>query len=358
MMDMGPSAGNGWRRSRVLRAPVALTGVAAALLIAVACSACGPSAAHVPHFAFVALGDSFTAGEGLAPYLRDGFDSVTGKQGLIANGCHRSPRSYPSWVQPPGFTGSLYAIASGRGKPGAGNTYGSETNVRSAAGVTWASWSCSGATTTNLLPRSLGGLPQTDVGPGSDPRTQLDSADLSGANLVTLTLGGNDAGYIEVLVACALGGCNTPSFERRRREIVDRIQPRLEKVYAALAQQAPLARILVLGYPQAFPAAKAEQNCSTLRLFVGEQDLLRRLGAHLNDTIRSAVRAVARTGARIEFVPVAARFAGHEICGRKGPWMNGFLFNRSGFGLGSGSFHPNAMGQRDGYAAAVDAALR
>ena len=72
--------------------------------------------------------------------------------------------------------------------------------------------------------------------------------------------------------------------------------------------------------------------------------MLRRLGVRLNSTISAAVGAVATSGAEIEFVPVAGRFAGHEICGRKGSWV-------------SGIFHPSLQGHRDGYAAAVNAAL-
>ena len=62
--------------------------------------------------------------------------------------------------------------------------------------------------------------------------------------------------------------------------------------------------------------------------------------------------------ANISFVPVASRWAGHEVCGRKGAWMSGILTSKAGFGLDPGSFHPNLKGQRDGYAAAVNAALR
>ena len=53
----------------------------------------------------------------------------------------------------------------------------------------------------------------------------------------------------------------------------------------------------------------------------------------------------------------AARFAGHEICGRKDPWLNGIVTSPTGLGLDAASFHPNLEGQRDGYAPAVDAAL-
>ena len=191
-----------------------------------------------------------------------------------------------------------------------------------------------------------------------DGKTQIDSASLASANLVTLTLGGNDAGYVDVLVTCGLGNCNTRAFERSRAAIIARTKPRLEKVYRAIAARAPHARILVLGYPHPFPAAKARQACPALSPFQGEQDMLRRLGARLNGTIASAVATVARSGARITFVPVAGRFEGHEVCGSKGAWINGIVTSSTGFGLNPASFHPTLAGQRDGYAAAVNAALR
>ena len=183
------------------------------------------------------------------------------------------------------------------------------------------------------------------------------SSDLTRADLVTLTIGGNDAGLIEVLLICALSNCDTRTFEQGRAAIIDATRPQLEKVYRAVALEAPRARILVLGYPGLFPATKAEQACAGLSRFRGEQTMLRRLGDRLNGTIAAAVRTVARSGARIEYVPVSARFAGHEICGRRGPWLNGFVSSDTGLGLDAASFHPNLAGQRDGYGTAVNAAL-
>jgi lysophospholipase L1-like esterase len=221
----------------------------------------------------------------------------------------------------------------------------------------WETFACSGATTANVLPRSLGGVPQGAPG-RYDGTTQIDSASLARADLVTLTLGGNDAGYVEVLVTCGLSNCNTRAFERSRQAIIGRTKPRLEKVYRAIAARAPRARILVLGYPQPFPAAKSRQACPALSLFRGEQDMLRRLGARFNETIASAVATVARSGARITFVPVAGRFEGHEVCGSKGAWINPIVSSSTGFGPNPASFHPTLAGQRDGYAAAVNAAVR
>ena len=320
----------------------AVAAIAVALGVATAAAAAGTAAP----FTYVALGDSYSSGEGIPPFL--------------GGGCHRSSRAYPMWIRRPGAAKALYATASGGGRPGvlAGkNMYGSQSNVRTAGGVSWASWACSGAKTANVLPRSLGGVPQQRLGETLDRATQLDSANLAHADLVTLTIGGNDAGFIEVLLACALSNCDTRTFEQGRAAIIDATRPQLEKAYRAIARKAPRARILVLGYPGLFPATKAEQACAGLSRFRGEQAMLRRLGDRLNATIALAVRAVARSGARIEYVPVSARFAGHEVCGRKGPWLNGFVTSDSGLGLDAASFHPNLEGQRDGYAAVVDAAL-
>jgi lysophospholipase L1-like esterase len=324
----------------------AIVWTVAAIVVALAAAAGAAGSGTAAPFTYVALGDSYSSGEGISPFL--------------GNACHRSSRAYPTWVRRPGAAKTLYATASGGGRPGVRadrNTYGSDRNVRSAGGVSWASWACSGARTANVLPRSLGGVPQQRLGETLDRATQLDSADLARADLVTLTIGGNDAGFIEVLLVCALSNCNTRAFEQGRAAIIDATRPQLEKVYRAVARKAPRARILVLGYPGMFPGAKAEQACAALSRFRGEQTMLRRLGDRLNGTIATAVRTVARSGARVEYVPVSARFAGHEVCGSKGPWLNGLVTSDSGLGLDAASFHPNLEGQRDGYAGVVSAAL-
>jgi lysophospholipase L1-like esterase len=306
-----------------------------ATLVAVASAAGASGHATAASYSYVALGDSYSAGEGVRPFIDDG--------------CHRSARAYPTWVKLPGAGQTLYAIASSTGQTG---------SVRKAAGVTWAFWACSGAKTTNVLPQSLGGTPQQRAGrvvPGLRP--QLDSADLKRADLVTLTIGGNDAGFVDVLTICAVSNCNTRAFEQGRRAIIAATKPKLESVYRAIAARAPRARILVLGYPQFVPATKAEQSCSALSAFRGEGPMLRRLGARLNATIGAAVAAVAKSGPRIEFVPAAARFAGHEVCGREGPWVNGIVTSPVGLGIDPGSFHPNLAGQRQGYGALVNATL-
>ena len=108
----------------------------------------------------------------------------------------------------------------------------------------------------------------------------------------------------------------------QRAAIIDATKPRLEEVYRAIAAKAPHARILVLGYPQLFPADAGTAGLPGARSFRGEQDMLRRLGVRLNGDDRDGGRD-GRPPASHQFVPVAGRFAGHEVCGSKGAWMNG-----------------------------------
>ena len=338
-------------------------GTSLVVLLIVAATIVGTASSRtVSTFKYVALGDSYSAGEGVDPYLRDGFDRSTGRQGVVDNRCHRSSRAYATWIKPSGFPKTLYALASGGGKPGSfggKNKYGSDANVRLGNGVSWAFWACSGAITTNVLPSASGGKRQSDPHETYDPKPQLDLASLGGANLVAITIGGNDVGFVDIVQYCAVRNCNTGAFVQGRTKIIDDVKGPLEDVYRAIAKKAPDAKILVLGYPQLFPASAAEQSCAELSVWLGEQDMLRKLDAHFNDVARQAVADVANSGVDVQFVPVADRFKGHEVCGNRGSWLNGpsATFNLRRSGVDDQSFHPNRAGQQEGYAAAVNAVV-
>src|SRR4029078_4023920 len=92
------------RRRRIV--PLALAGLFLGAVTAVAAAATPFAAGETP-YSYVALGDSFSAGEGIAPFLQSG------------PACHRSSRAYSVWVRPGGYAKTLYAIASGRYRGGA-----------------------------------------------------------------------------------------------------------------------------------------------------------------------------------------------------------------------------------------------
>jgi len=160
-------------------------------------------------------------------------------------------------------------------------------------------------------------------------------------------------------------GQSLAQYARHQR---DALSPNLDAVFARIHTQAPSAQILVLGYPQLLPASPQEQNCvklaqhtyvfhakiRTIGFSQPEQNLFRQLTSEANQLI--AARAQASGVAT--FVPVEGIFAGHEVCGNSGEWINAVsLSPTKSFSPNDQSFHPNADGQRLGYAAAINRVL-
>lgn len=307
---------------------------------------------------YVAMGDSYSSGEGIDPYFRDGFNMRGVQPGSIDNRCHRSTRAYAEYVQPPGFAKPLYEIASDSVSAGQGkrlNKFGSDSNVRTSGGVGWAFIACSGATTRNVLQAADGGTRQSWSDGYRDQVPQLDNTVIDASTgLVTLTIGGDDVHFADVLKYCASTDCNQAGYVANLNQSIEQSGSSLIQVFRAIKEKASNARIIALGYPQIFPSTPQEQGCTKLRPWRGEQDMLRAETVKLNDQIGAAAAA-----AGIEFVEVASSFSGHEVCGSLGEWINGpsqtYKLNRTF--VDDESFHPNSYGQRDGYAAVLNAVL-
>jgi lysophospholipase L1-like esterase len=255
---------------------------------------------------YVALGDSFSSGEGVPPFRKG-----TNRYLPPRNKCHRSYRAYS-------------ALVAGR---------------RSSPGI-WGFWACSGARLRDLTSPS-------DDNPGEP--AQLDRIALPGksdgrVDLVTLTIGGNDAQFRQVWLPCfvahvgrILGSCH-PDWHATVGLSIRRLRTTLPPLYRALRARAPRARILVLGYPNPFPAVvPAVSRC---RRWFEDDDLLwlNRTTLALNDAVRAATIS---SGAGITYLAPSG-FAGHDACSAA-PWFNGLelLPLRSRY-----SFHPNVLGQR------------
>jgi len=246
---------------------------------------------------YVALGDSYSAGEGVPPY-RPGTDTLRDR-------CHRSTRAYSRLVSRAGLV------------PG----------VRFSTSF----YACSGATTANVLSTSRFG-----------EQPQITRPALRRAHLVTISIGGNDAGFSRVVAACsrlAPRACYRGPTATKLLAGIENLRGTLSSTYDAIrAEAAPGAKIIVLDYPNLFPT----HSCGKLRsLFpLKAQAFLRRAGAVLDDTIR-----LAAGDAHVQFVDVRAAFAGHELCSSD-EWLD-FLVapRRHRVTAVTGSFHPNARGQ-------------
>jgi lysophospholipase L1-like esterase len=301
-------------------------------------------------YKYVALGDSFSSGEGIEPFI-DGSRQL----------CHRSELAYSSFVELPS-------------RPG--------TTVRSAAIsqpiIQWGFQACSGAVAKDVTTnRRYGNLAQLTLSPQTDRSNSKFLPVSDNTNLVTITVGGNDMEFPDVLQFCAFSNdCAADKYKGETR--LDKYLARLEAslgsklsaVYSKIHDHAPNARILVLGYPQLVPATDTEQSCSKLlqinqfttagrrviQTSVGfshtEQNFLRQKVSEVNSIIKKTVE---ETGFAT-FVPVDAYFSGHEICGNAGEWINAATLSRK-LAPNDQSFHPNADGQKLGYAKSVNDVL-
>lgn len=225
---------------------------------------------------YVSLGDSYSAGGGLLGGVEP---------------CGRAPGAYPSLVaQQAVLTGTFTA--------------------------------CNGATTGDVLDR--------EQHPGEGRQIDDVPAD---ADVVTVSIGGNDIGFGPVITECVIGRQSCVRFDRQVTAELAALAPRLRRVYAGVRERAPGAEVLVVGYPRlvADPDQTGLETCAGLT--AEEARWVRQKGADLDRVVRGAADA-----AGVRFLDAASAFAGHEACTAE-PWMAGVSLTTA-----VSSFHPTAAG--------------
>ena len=198
---------------------------------------------------YAIMGDSYSSGEGLGSY--DNGSDTTSDQ------CHRSSLAF----------GRLYAASKGN------------VAVHTA---------CSGATIDNIT---------TTGQNGESPQIARVS---SNANLVTVTIGGNDAGFASVLTRCLnplSGSCEdyyTQGDANDEDNLIDSLEPKLAAAYTAIKNKAPYARVVALTYPSIF---KPGTTCSGIaNVPVSDVQWLNHETFHLDNAI---VRAAQDAGIKV-----------------------------------------------------------
>jgi lysophospholipase L1-like esterase len=269
------------------RSLVALT-ASAALVAGPLAAAEEPPLLRSPVYA--ALGDSYSAGEGVAPY-EAGTDDVTNK-------CHRSEAAWPK----------LLATR----EPVEGRV------LRFVA--------CGGARTGHVLSEEQ--YPGDQTGGQVSALRALEGH--SSADVVTVTIGGNDARFGEIVRACVLGvlPCSW-TYSDEQQWIEEVVRPALAKTFEALREAAPRARIFAVTYPQIFQTG--DECRRDMLISPREKRWIRERTAQLNSVIVEEAE-----GAGLIPVDVGDAFAGHEICTAE-PWAWGVL-------EGDGAFHPTGEG--------------
>ncbi|MPZ79841.1 MAG: SGNH/GDSL hydrolase family protein [Actinophytocola sp.] len=230
---------------------------------------------------YVALGDSYSSGVGSRTYYAD------------SGSCYRSPKAYPVLVA-----------------------------QRIGAPLTFAA--CSGARVPDVL-NQLGGLS-------------------SATAFVTVSVGGNDAGFADVITKCAYPWPWTcwGDIDAANNYIRNTLPGSLDNLYNQIRSRAPGAQVAVVGYPRLF---NGEECNFGARISSGEQAELNRTADLLATTI--AGRAAAHG---FGFVDVRSAFTGHAVCDDV-EWLNGLSDPILE------SYHPNATGQSAGYTPLVQGKL-
>jgi lysophospholipase L1-like esterase len=267
----------------------------AALVIAVA----GAGAAQAAIGPYVSLGDSYTA----APLV----PNPTGSPIL----CGRSTNNYPSDV----------------------------TRALSPSSFTDAS--CSSATTVDMTQsQSLEGGLQT-----APP--QFNALKPNDA-LVSVGIGGNDAGLISVAEECAKLDIIRPTGTACKNHYasssgdpnvaaINATGPKLAAVIQGIHARAPEAEVMVVGYPDGLPTNGS--SCWPLvPISGGDITYFDGLETSLNSVLRNAANT---NGAK--YVDTFTSSVGHDACKASGTaWVNGIIPTSAAFPL-----HPNKAGEQN-----------
>ena len=265
------------RRIALIASAVALGAAASAVpaLTAAAGAAVIPPSA-LPAVRYVALGDSYSSGVGAGDYY--------GSDGS----CERSRGAYPA----------LWAAAS---HP-----------------VSYVSEACSGATIGSVL------------------RSQL-SALTKATTLVSITIGGNDVGFVPVMATCVLLPTSfcVSAVHTAEAEIQSALPGELNQLLTAVSADAPDARVVVMGYPEPYDLSR---SASCVGLSGTDRTDLDQAASQLDTQLQAAA---VRYGDA--FADVRPAFAGHQICD-----SDSFLNSVDWLNIDA-SYHPNAAGQADAY---------
>jgi lysophospholipase L1-like esterase len=287
------------------------------------------SSAPISNPRYVAMGDSYSSGEGTYEYINTG------------NSCHRSNKSYVGFVAEKLELGDPLFVA------------------------------CSGAMTDDFYVAN----PKNANEPAQLERLNSNSA------VVTLTIGGNDLGFDKILRRClnypGNGGFGCSKDQVLRRSVDDRmamlsgraagsvdgrVVHKLADLYKDIKARAPQAKIYVGGYPRLFGSAKryyAKNKDAPGGALCGlpafasiaydDAIWLNDRADEFNRMINDQVNVARAAGVDVTFVP-AALFTLHGFCDLLEPYFNEVIFadppNRD---AKSESFHPTVNGYRWGY---------
>jgi lysophospholipase L1-like esterase len=184
--------------------------------------------AHAAAPSYVALGDSYSSGVGTRSYISDG------------TSCERSTYAYPS-------------------------------RVAASRGYALSFQACSGAKVSDVSSKQLGVLSTS-------------------TSFVTLSVGGNDAGFTGTLTECAkpawLSNCGA-AVSKANSYITHTLPGTLATLYAAIRNKAPNAQVVIVGYPHLFNG----EDCNASPVQPERESSLNATADRLNGVLATAATA-------------------------------------------------------------------
>jgi lysophospholipase L1-like esterase len=230
---------------------------------------------------YVALGDSYSAGVGTRVFYEE------------SGSCKRSPDAFAP-------------------------------KIAAAKGYTLNFEACSGAKSPEVNEKQLGKLSSSTA-------------------LVTLTIGGNDAGFSNVIINCALYYFTCGSAISEGNEFIAKKLPALlETTYKDIRAKATTAKVIVLGYPKLF--TKEGKTCNTNFLTSGNEKKINESAEKLDAVVKARAEAL-----KFTFVNPTSAFEAHAVCASE-EWLNGQSDPLEE------SYHPNVKGQQE-FTKLVEAAI-
>ncbi len=295
----------------------------------------------------VALGDSFSSGEGAGAYAA--WSDHDGDDEDVRNACHQSANAWiRKTILPGGDTSSIGARDAARDNS-----------------LDFHFLACSGAESENLLPYATAGSPVPANGAGGELGrdqwggmvTQLDAGYLDeNTTLVTLSIGGNDVKFSPILAACAtvVGDCsdivieddNGGAYAEAIERLDEELPETLDTILTQVRQRAPNALIALVGYPRLF-------DIGTSCILVGEQNRnwLNDVSDTMTEVIANAAYAADTPSKRVIFVDPQAAFQDRTLCsGLDSGGLNGLRFDFTAgdlpFGVPDGTPNTNPVSQQ------------
>jgi hypothetical protein len=286
---------------------------------------------------YLALGDSYTSGEGAYNY-RSGTDTAE-------NRCHASVHAYPELL-----TRELFSNGGGNSVACAGaviNDVGNQSpkyrgQVRGVAGLDELKSQQTALLTSVLLNHTPGYIAQHHFVKQDQPR------------VVSVSIGGNDVGFGNIVVNCVApklsihasdNTCfNTYEDRLELLQHIDRTVPRWTALFKQLGRESPLSKLYAIGYPDII---SDQGSCGlNVQLNQSEREFARELLVYINASIRKAAG-----NAGVTYVDIEHALNGHRLCenARQNLAVNGVTAGTDSGVLGtkvigSESYHPNALG--------------